>query len=718
MQRSISMDSGITTVHRRRNTKAYSAFYQIKADRARARQKNQNNNDEGVDSIGLKKILRDRISAQTEGAINAKVFFKTLLYEIPPLPIGFALCVLIDGYTAAHNRELAPPTATLTGLFQWIFFTFVISLPYFAVGLAFFLKTPEETEWSLIEPLQLIVYYALWKISLAAKHSVAGCLHAHGLYGLNSPRFDIASRMNRIQFTTWVLGADNQPGAVLEELYTSSLRADCNLNLLEFDVGSEKSARELVQLVKHWKIKVATCLECKHTPIPTWHTAHKDHWNQQFVKRHTNTVHKTSITEENTEEKGPLESTSKYVIGVDSSPTWTPTTVPLPRCPISKYAEDDDFCLFKAFFRDTNDETCEKVENMILKGKIPASYLSLLIGIQNWRYTPIVGVTSLSMLSVLFMVFLPHVCRAIFTDKPAFGETQAARLVLGFTLVGSFLPVMLLFMYNVNCSLEMGFRFKASKFLRDLSLPEGAVVDDGTKNSTQSTRVRLNLSRACNVVSWGAVRELMHGAAFCPFMHSKSNAYVACAFAAAIGVSSIASFGGLILGVEEAGIWVTLPGVVKSLFFSLATTVFVLLAYRVNFSTRYQRLEISKARLVVLAEITELEQEKHLLQLHSKGDEDQTTEKTMLLVATELAELKSASELLQVVDKQTTVSDHANPVRAMGLVADPAVLSIIVSILLATLYVEIQKLSTAIVIGGGSVNLGPIVVPSPSSSIE
>jgi hypothetical protein len=90
----------------------------------------------------------------------------------------------------------------------------------------------------------------------------------------------------------------------------------------------------------------------------------------------------------------------------------------------------------------------------------------------------------------------------------------------------------------------------------------------------------------------------------------------------------------------------------------------------------------------------------------------------MLLVATELAELKSASELLQVVDKQTTVSDHANPVRAMGLVADPAVLSIIVSILLATLYVEIQKLSTAIVIGGGSVNLGPIVVPSPSSSIE
>ena len=672
--------------------------------------------------------------------MNVKVFLKTLLYELPPLPISFTLCVLIDGYTAAHNRQLAPPTATVKGLFQWIFFAFILSIPYIAVGLAFYLKTPEEKEWSLIEPLQLIVYYSLWKISLAAKHSVAGCLHAHGLYGLNSPRFAIASRMVRIQFNTWVLGQANQPGAVLEELYTSSLRADCNLNLLEFDVGSEKSARELVQLVKHWKLKAATCLECKHTPIPTWHPAHKDHWNQQFVaeaashKDHTEAEHKGSMEVEHkealvsiTEEKekkekgedggvGPVESTSKYVIGVDSSSsTWNRTTNPLPRCPITKYAEDDDFCLFEAFFRDTNDETCEKVEHMVLKGKIPASYLCWLVGIQNWRYTPSKGVFALAMSSCVFMVFLPHVCRAIFTDKPAFGETQAARLVLGFTLVGSFFPVMLLFMYNVNCSLEMGFRFKASKFLRDLLLPEGAVVDDGTKDSTLSTRVRLNLSRACNAVSWGAVRELMHGAAFCPFMHSKSNAYVACAFGAAIGVSSIASFGGLILGVEEAGIWVTLPGVVKSLFFSLALTVFVLFAYRVNFSTRYQRLEISKARLVVLAEITELEQEKHMLQLHSEGDEDR---KTMLLVATELAELKSASELLQVVDKQTTVSDHANPVRAMGLVADPAVLSIIVSILLATLYVEVQKLLTVMTSGGASVTLGPVVVPSPSSLIH
>jgi len=224
----------------------------------------------------------------------------------------------------------------------------------------------------------------------------------------------------------------------------------------------------------------------------------------------------------------------------------------------------------------------------------------------------------------------------------------------------------------------------------------------------------LNLSRACNAVAWGAVRELMHGAAFCPFMHSKANAYIALSFGAAIGVSSIASFGGLILGIEDAGVWVTLPGVIKSLFFSLALTVFVLFAYRVNFSTRYQRLEISKARLVVLAEIAELEKEKHMLQLHSEGEAED--KKDMLLVQTELAELKSASELLQVVDKQTTVSDHANPVRAMGLVADPAVLSVIVSILLATLYVEVQKLST-VLIPSASATLESIVVPSPSSSL-
>ena len=54
------------------------------------------------------------------------------------------------------------------------------------------------------------------------------------------------------------------------------------------------------------------------------------------------------------------------------------------------------------------------------------------------------------------------------------------------------------------------------------------------------------------------------------------------------------------------------------------------------------------------------------------------------------------SMLLQVTDKQTTVSDHANPVKAMGLVADPAVLSIMLSILAASVWLEIQKISRGV----------------------
>jgi hypothetical protein len=345
---------------------------------------------------------------------------------------------------------------------------------------------------------------------------------------------------------------------------------------------------------------------------------------------------------------------------------------------------------------------------MVKKGKVPASYLCWLIGVQNWRYKPIAGVMSVTMLCVFLMVFLPNICRYFFTDSPAFGKTESAKLVLGFTLVGTLFPIMLLFNYNVNCSLEMGFRYKASCFLKNLLLPEGALVDNGhdkSSNDYESTTVRLSLSRACNTVAWGACRELMHGASFCPFMHSKANAYVACSFGAAIGVSSIASFGGLILGTGEAELWVTLPGVIKSLFFSTALAIFVLLAYRVNFSTRYQRLEISKARLVVLAEIAELER---LEQLNDENSDNS--------ISIELAELRTSSELLQVVDKQTTVSDHANPVRAMGLVADPAVLSVIISILFATLYLEIQKLATGFIPPGTADSSLVTVVPSPSSS--
>tara|TARA_B100000795_G_C22612991_1_gene365834 strand:+ start:123 stop:773 length:651 start_codon:yes stop_codon:yes gene_type:complete len=171
MQRSNSMDSGITALRRRRNTNAYSAFYQIKADRAR--QRNQNNNKE-TDSSSLQKILRDRISAQTEGVMNVKVFFKTVLYEIPPLPIALLLCCLIDGYTTAHNRGLAPPTMTLKGLFIWLFFAFVVALPYIAVVLAFYLKTPTETEWSLIEPLVRFNLF-LDPNTIAVEHVLTSC---------------------------------------------------------------------------------------------------------------------------------------------------------------------------------------------------------------------------------------------------------------------------------------------------------------------------------------------------------------------------------------------------------------------------------------------------------------------------------------------------------------------------------------------------------------
>ena len=86
-------------------------------------------------------------------------------------------------------------------------------------------------------------------------------------------------------------------------------------------------------------------------------------------------------------------------------------------------------------------------------------------------------------------------------------------------------------------------------------------------------------------------------------------------------------------------------------------------------------------------------------------------------VEEELAELRTAAELLQVVDKQTTVSDHANPVRAMGFVAEPAVLSVIMSILVATLYIEVQKVfETIFYAASDNSNVDSTSVLTPSSS--
>ncbi len=714
LPRSLSQGVGLLRSGGRRATLSYAAFYSVAAARcSTGGAKGAAAADDDAKAARLQKRLRDRRAAATEGELDLAMFCKTLLYELPPLIVGALFCTLIDGYQAAQSRFIAPDTNP-KGLFGYLFITFLTSLPFIACAMAFTLDNSAK-EWSLVEPLQLMVYYTLWKVTLSAKHAVAGSLHAHGLYGLNSPRFIAAERMSRIQFSCWVQGNDNQPGAVMEELYTACLRQDCDLSRLEFDVGGPAAARDIVRTVKQWKVLAATSLNCPRAdPTPPWHPAHPSHHNQQFMHLRTGATAPKSpskggspAAQNAADTVAPLpSSTSRYAVAADveagekEGAAVAAGERALPRCPVSKYAEDDGFCLFDVFFKSTNDPDSPEMQRLVEQGKVPATYLCFLVGVQNWRALPMGKIMGVTMSTVLLMVFLPNICRALLAGKAAFGQSENGKLVLGFMCAATFFPVMLLFSYLVNCSVEMGFRHRASTFMRNILLPEGATIVNPMDAKADPMHVHISLSRACNVVSWGAVRELMHGASFCPFMHSKANAYVACSFGAAIGVSSIASFGALVIGTEEAGVEVSLPGVIKSLCFSLALSIYVLLAYRVNFSTRYQRQEIAKARLGTLAEINELEK---------RGDLDAAH-------IAQLAELRNASELLQVVDKQTTVSDHANPVRAMGLVADPAVLSIIVSILIATLYVEIQKVMVSLlppsVGGGGAAAAGNATVGS------
>ena len=125
------------------------------------------------------------------------------------------------------------------------------------------------------------------KFTLAAKHSLSNTLDHKGLYGMNSTRYVDARRLERMQFACWVMdNGSNQPGAVLEELYTASLRADCDLSKLQFDVGSETIARNIAGHVRRWKLKAATSLifKGKAKDIPSWHPQHPQHVNAKLLK--------------------------------------------------------------------------------------------------------------------------------------------------------------------------------------------------------------------------------------------------------------------------------------------------------------------------------------------------------------------------------------------------------------------------------------------------
>ena len=421
-------------------------------------------------------------------------------------------CCLLDGKIAAQGRRLIPTGNTVIGWFGYLLDNFIRGLPIWAAVLAFVLKSSEETEWNIVQPLAMIIYYVLWKFTLAAKHSLSNTLDHKGFYGMNSTRYIDARRLERMQLVCWIMdNGSNQPGAVLEELYTASLRADCDLSKLQFDVGSETIARSISGHVKKWKLKAATSLifHGKTKDIPLWHPQHPEHLNAKllnsFIEQENAVLSKLgNSSERNTKlfggEKNVEKNEKKIDVKTqdDSPENSSPYTVhdiqcdsksgseldtqcsstALPILSISKYAESDDFCLFREFFKETNDTDCDYVESLVAEGKVPATYIAFLIALENWRAdAKLIGIVNLSAFFTCFaMAFLPAICRAIYRDDHiAFGKSQNARYVFGFGFVGSLFPIFMLFTYITNCSMEMNFRFKASKFMRNLLLPEGGM---------------------------------------------------------------------------------------------------------------------------------------------------------------------------------------------------------------------------------------------------
>ena len=117
----------------------------------------------------------------------------------------------LDGKIAARGRNLIPPTNAPSGWFAYLFFHFLVGLPIWAAILAFALKSSEETEWNIVQPLAMGIYYVLWKFTLAAKHSLSNTLDHKGLYGMNSTRYVDARRLERMQFACWVMDNGSNP---------------------------------------------------------------------------------------------------------------------------------------------------------------------------------------------------------------------------------------------------------------------------------------------------------------------------------------------------------------------------------------------------------------------------------------------------------------------------------------------------------------------------
>lgn len=623
-------------------------------------------------------------------------FFYSILFELFPMWISMVLCWLLEGAIAVRSRKLHIASAFfIIDFFVWCpIFSFLIFPPYKDED-----YDSQYAVYSFAPILTWIVYILIRGLIISVKYAFYGNQDIEGPLSYKTNK-NFSTSMNLMAVT--LSSSSKGQVALVAGLYTTCLRNDVDLNLGFFQIDDKYLCRAIWDTVKDVREVVLEYGVKRENKFET-----KQGGDSQKESKISN-----EFSGDSDDEPVQLDDLDKKLDIGDSSEIPSKDRaggkILLPGFTSTKYAKcaftGDAVDLFYRTFRVLDNTS---VDSVIDNGIVPASFVALCMvlraqeSIKFYKHTELVS----------FIINLG--CSAIrpifqYLERGyAFGSCWQSSFREVCLMISIFFLFRSVIFYSMLPCCEFYRRWQISnclvsvlndtddpwfpKFTKNAyqkhqqealnARPDGeSSVSERDRSGSVYTRSlfthvvdehplcersRLDMSIPENVKAWALIAQVLQGPSFLTSILMRMSVFTGVILSGVVLSSVLPVILNNSLS-ENVPLFLIAPDLCRTAFITLFVFLQILIAYLINLNPRYLRYELTRAQMCVQSELP-----------CWKGG------------SARAVELSRAAELLRTASTSTKRSNEAYPMRILGFRAEPAIVTVLGTALVACLSVNI-----------------------------
>jgi hypothetical protein len=637
---------------------------------------------------------------------NVPYFLKSMLYEVVPTMVSGPFVYLFSNKAESMNRSFWPPNFVID---ISVYFTI-----YWVTYCTIYYPSPGTTYY---DALSLWVYVFARGATIGVKYGLYGDLDKDEHSGIRSKLYHATGRQGKNLISEIVYNLHSKQMSVLaENLFTSMLKRDCDLSCARIQFQSSSHAIAMLNSVKKsiheiYDVDIEETMELKKAGLLFSDAGAAAGNISNSKKRAKGTTVDRSVHKRQTGETGSNNVKSLLKNHKFSTMRRRKKKEDAPKefSPAIQTETDRREGLLHDLIRlDMNE-----IEKMARETRSLPAVIVALHCLSVTHKTPSSIGTPLFLCSVLIGIlcsFVPAITRA-FEGKIAFGSTQMEQSVFGCAVVSySFW----FFIMNYYCAAPLYFFIKhlrVEKYLHrmlagkwdehslqlgqhevyfdDDGVDHGQGVDDGRGSGPADLSAndhllcpppQIDLSVPDNVVSFAALRRVLHGGNFAPIFQRRFS-YDLLLSLMTVGLDAAIQNFGARFDSNNTTFASKMASTIRLMILAALITPQIVVTWYINRFTDFHTLEIARGRLANLAMASAVRSKERA------------------------AELMRAAFFLESLETEIAADDRSNPVRVGMFRANLTLLATLSSMITGVLYFDLQNLFVTSVNaagGGGS----------------